>query len=112
MSLMKHKGGLLAGLALVCAGFTLGDAAMAQQANGITLEYSRTELEQPGGAQKLYRRIQTAAQHACVEPDRRELSQYARFQECVARAVDGAVAKVDATQLTVLHRARQRSTTG
>ena len=113
MSLMKHKRGTVAGLALLCvAGFTLGGAAVAQQAYGIPLQYSRSELEQPNGAQKLYHRIQTAAQRICVEPDRRELSQYARYQECVARAVDGAVAKVDATQLTALHRAHLRGTTG
>jgi UrcA family protein len=101
--------------ALLCTAvfMTTGAIATPQSANDIHVSYVKADLTRPEAAQSLYKRIQQAARMACQEPSIRELALYEQYRRCYASAVDAAVAKVDATALTALHRARtQRSAAG
>lgn len=121
MSLMNRKRGLTGLTAapvvttLFCAAAFMATAAVAtpQAADSINVSYVADDLRQPEAAQTLYGRIQRAAKMVCHEPDIRDLASYAVYQQCYARAVDEAVAKVGATALTALHRSKtQRSAAG
>jgi UrcA family protein len=121
MSPMNRKCGL-AGLtavpamtALLCTAAFMATGAIAapQSGDSIPLSYVPAELTQPEGAQTLYLRIQRVARVVCHEPDIRDLSRYRVYQQCYERAVDDAVAKVNATALTALHRSKtQRNAAG
>jgi UrcA family protein len=104
---------LMAALFCTTAFATTGAIAAAPSSNDIEVRYVRAELSEPEAAQSLYKRIQSAARSVCHEPSRRELARYMKFRQCYQSAVDAAVAKVDASALTALHRSRtQRSTAG
>jgi UrcA family protein len=101
--------------ALLCTvAFTATGAVAAPQAtDSINVSYVAAALTQPENAEALYLHIQRAAKLVCHEPDIRELAAYGVYQRCYARAVDDAVAKVDATALTALHRSKtQHSSPG
>ncbi|HET9389546.1 MAG TPA: UrcA family protein [Steroidobacteraceae bacterium] len=98
-----------AGLVLLAAGALGAGSALAdvpQQVVTVKLHYSKAELGSAEGAEHLYRRIQFAARQACGDPDGRELKTYFLAKRCYQRAVDQAVANVDAPSLTALHRSR------
>jgi UrcA family protein len=122
MSTMNCNRGTLTGptaaplmRALLCSAvfMTTGAIAAPQAVNGVSVSYVKADLTQPQSAQSLYKRIQQAARTACNEPSIRELARYEEYRRCYASAVDAAVAKVDASALTALHRSRtQRSAAG
>jgi UrcA family protein len=98
--------------ALLCTAALTTTSAIAAipPSNVIELHYARAELSQPEAAERLYKRIQFAARSVCHEPPMGELSRYAIYKRCFAEAVDAAVANIDASTLTALHRSRtQRS---
>jgi UrcA family protein len=100
---------------LCAAAFTTTSAIAAPppDSNSLDVSYVKPALSQPEAAESLYKRIQFAARSVCHEPDPRELARHARYQQCYDKAVDAAVANVDATALTALHRNRmQRSAAG
>ena len=118
MSLMNPKRGLT-GLtpaplmtALLCTAAFVATGAIAapQTVESVNVSYAAADLTQPDGAQGLYRRIQRAARMVCREPDIRDLTALSLYQRCYERAVDDAVAKVDATALTALHRSKTQRT--
>jgi len=100
---------------LCAAAFTTTSAIAAppSESNSIEVSYVKSDLSQPEAAESLYKHIQYAARSVCHEPNLRELARHASYQRCYDKAVDDAVAKVDATALTALHRSRtQRSAAG
>ena len=114
MSLMNRKRGTLTGLAVLgMAALTTGAVAAPDVQDSVNVSYVPAALVQPEAAQALYLRIQRAARSVCHEPDIRDLETTRLYRSCFAKAVDNAVAKVDATALTALHRSKtQRSTAG
>jgi|SwirhirootsSR2_FD_contig_31_4381551_length_575_multi_2_in_0_out_0_1 UrcA family protein len=130
MSLMNRKPGLTAAplmTALFCTAAFMATGALAgEQAgdtvrvndpmrvtNSIAVSYAPADVMRPEAAQALYLHIQRAAKMVCREPDIRELTIYAGYQQCFDRAVEDAVAKVNVSTLTALHRSKvQHSTAG
>ena len=122
MSPENRNRGVLTGLtaaplmaALLCTTAFATTAAIAAEASPSEAEvsYVKAALSQPEAAESLYKRIQFAARSVCHEPPARELARYMKYRQCYESAVDAAVAKVDATALTALHRSRtQRSAAG
>jgi UrcA family protein len=112
------------GLALLCSATLMAGGAGAAQPGSATpgdlkeidtvsVHYHNTDLAKADGAQNLYRRIQNAARRVCHQPDIRELTLYAEYEKCYEVAVNAAVAKVDVSELTALHRSRtQRTASG
>jgi len=101
--------------ALLCTAAFAATAAIASPlaVDSINVSYVATDPTQPEGARSLYLRIQQAARAVCHEPDIRDLTAHTAYQRCYARAMDDAVAKVDATALTALHHSKtQRSAAG
>jgi UrcA family protein len=72
----------------------------------VTVRYSPAELTEQKGADQLYRRIQFAARQVCGSFDSRELALRRVFRKCYENAVDDAVAQVNSTMLTAVHRIR------
>jgi UrcA family protein len=104
---------LIAALLCTTAFATTGAIAAELTPDEIAVNYVRADLSQPKAAQSLYRRIQAAARSVCHEPAMGELARYMKYRQCYESAVDAAVAKVDASALTALHRSRmQRSAAG
>ena len=117
MSPLNRKRSLI-GIALLCAGALAGLPAMADQADQsvkmVRVKYTSDDVTRPDAASRLYRRIQIAAKQVCDAPDLlRELRKMSDYQRCFDRAVDLAVAKVDAPALTAIHQSKvQHGTTG
>lgn len=116
MSLMNSKRGAVSALALLCTATFVTSGAMAaapETVDSVNVGYVAADLGKPDGAGILYRRIQLAAQTVCHEPDIRNLTALARYQKCFESAVDAAVARVNASALTALHRSKtQRNAAG
>jgi UrcA family protein len=106
MSLMNRKCGLTAALLCTAAFIAAGAIAAEQTGDSIHVSYVAAELTHPEGAQTLYRHIQRAARMVCHEPDIRDLIAHEVYRRCYDRAVDDAVAKVDASTLTALHQSK------
>jgi UrcA family protein len=66
----------------------------------ITVQYHGSDLDTPQGVAGLYRRIRAAAQSVCGEPDDAQLRDKRLWNECVDRAVAGAVARVHSESLS------------
>jgi UrcA family protein len=110
---MNCKRATLTRLALFCAAAVMATSAFADApSESINVSYVAADLATPRGAEKVYQHIQRAARLVCDKPDLRELERYRLYQQCYDRAVDGAVAKVNSTALTALHRSKSHSTTG
>ena len=104
---------LVAALLCTTTFATTGAIAAAPTSTEVAVSYVRADLSQPEAARSLYKRIQSAARSVCHEPPARELVRHIKYQQCYESAVDAAVAKVDASALTALHRSRtQRSAAG
>ena len=115
MSTTNRKSGTAIGIALLCTAALTASAAFAAPVDdysvpALQVSYSATSLDQPGGAQVLYRRIEGAARRVCHEPDQRELARYAQYQQCFRQAVETAVAKVNVTTLTAYHHNKTQRT--
>lgn len=102
----------LATLALGALATTTFAASPRMEVGTVTVRYAASALDSNEGAQRLYRRIQAAARQACGDTDPRDIAHYFLFKGCYQSAVDAAVAKVDATRLTALHRKTQRTSPG
>ena len=114
MSGMNRKHGTSVGLALLCTAAVMASGAIAAPTTDeVSVSYVTADIATPGGAEALYRHIQRAAKMVCHEPNIRELNEYRAYRICYDRAMDAAVAKVDSSALTALHRSRtQRGTAG
>jgi UrcA family protein len=111
MSVVNRKLGTSIGVALLCTAAVMATGANAgATTDSVSVSYVTADVATAEGAQALYEHIQRAAKIACHEPNIRELDQYRLYQKCFDRAMDAAVAKVDSSALTALHRNRtQRS---
>jgi UrcA family protein len=110
MSPLNRKRGLAA---LAATFMATGAIATPESGDSRHISYVPAELTQPEAAQRLYLRIQRVARVVCHEPEMRDLSRYRVYQQCYDRAVDNAVANVNATALTALHRSKtQRNAAG
>src|SRR3984893_19364179 len=101
MSLMNRNRGLIGLTAgplttvLLCtAGFmATGAIAATQTEESIHLSYVTTDVAEPEGAKRLYRRIKRAARMVCHAPDLREEPAWGEVQQWYVRAVAESVAK-------------------
>ncbi|MBS0417435.1 MAG: UrcA family protein [Proteobacteria bacterium] len=105
-----HSFGILSGLALLGTTALLATAALAappQIVETRSVNYTQSDLSDPAATAELYKRIQRAAQIVCEQPFAREIDHYMEFKKCYVRAVDAAVANVDASALTAVHHQRR-----
>jgi UrcA family protein len=105
MSVVNRKRSTSIGMALLCTATVMTTGAIAgTTTDSINVSYVTADVSTSEGAQALYEHIQRAAKLVCHEPNIRELTEYRVYQKCFDRAVDAAVAKVDSSALTALHR--------
>jgi UrcA family protein len=100
-----------AALLCVSASTSFAVSAAPLSSDEVTLHYVRSDLSNPQAAELLYKRIQVAARDICLEPPEAELSRHAAFTRCYEAVIDATVAKIDATQLTALHRSKMQRNT-
>jgi len=101
-----HSFGILSSLILLGTTALSSTAALAASPPTVatrSVNYVKAGLGDPAAAAELYKRIQRAARIVCEQPYAREVDRYNEFQKCYDRAVDAAVANVDATALTAVH---------
>jgi UrcA family protein len=84
------------------------DARAADFAGGIRVRIGDLNLARPGQVAVLYRRIRVAAHTICDSP----VMSLSHYQDCMARTVADAVARVNAPQLTALHLRHTQSPRG
>jgi len=97
------SGVTLLGMAALSSTVALADSPAVETR---TVNYVQADLSDPASTQALYRRIQRAAQIVCEQPYTREIDRLGLFKKCYDRAVETAVANIDATALTALHRSK------
>jgi UrcA family protein len=98
----------LIGMTTIALGVGVSHASTAtpdQDAPKIVVRYAGLDLTQPRDAQRLYRRIQTAAQLVCENYKPEGASGLTRYQACINNAVARAVEDVNSTQVTEIHEA-------
>ena len=98
----------LIGMTTIALGVGVGHASTAvpdEEIPKIVVRYSDLDLAQPRDAQRLYRRIQTAAQLVCENYKPDGLTGLTRYQACVNGAVTRAVEDVNSTRVTEIHEA-------
>jgi UrcA family protein len=66
----------------------------------VTVQFHGSDLDTPQGVAGLYRRIRAAAESVCGQPDPALLWDKRLWNECVDRAVAGAVASVHSESLS------------
>jgi UrcA family protein len=108
----NHPFGILSGLIL------LGTAALSSTTvlaadpptvASLSVSYVRADLQNADAAEALYHRIQRAARQVCQQPNVSDIDRYRLYKACYDRAVDTAVANVDATALTAVHHSHSRT---
>lgn len=90
--------------ATLMAALTTG--ATAAEVPQVHVNYQDLNLNTPAGAQVLYRRIRTAADHVCAIPGTRDLTTLGAAKACANHAIADAVAQVNNPQLTGLYEAK------
>jgi UrcA family protein len=104
-----HSFGILSGLILLGTAALSSTAALAVSPPPVqthSVSYVPADLADPAAAAALYKRIQRAARLVCEQPFGREVDRYRELQKCYDRAVETAVANVNATALTAVHHKR------
>jgi UrcA family protein len=90
------KNFIVAGLAVAASAIT--SLALAAEPQTTVVKYADLDLNRSEGAAVLYQRLLTAARTVCypISSDRKlEFKTQARYEACIAKAVDEAVAKVN-----------------
>lgn len=98
----------LIGMTTIALGVGVTHASTAvpdEQVPKIVVRYSDLDLAQPRDAQRLYRRIQTAAQLVCENYKPDGLAGLTRYQTCIDGAVTRAVEDVNSTKVNEIHAA-------
>lgn len=91
----------LMGTAALCT--ALSTSVEAQDAPSKVVRFNDLDITKPAGAKILYDRIKAAAAEVCQPPMSREpLSTVAVHRNCVQKAIDNAVMKVNSDVLTDL----------
>jgi UrcA family protein len=65
------------------------------------VRFDDLNIADPAGAEVLYREIRAAAREVCGSYERGDLTHRALAQECVEKAIDDAVMKVNAPTLNL-----------
>jgi UrcA family protein len=96
------------GIALAAASFAaLADndsASRNSESRSITVSYSDLNLSHPHGIEELYSRLNTAASRVCgPKADPRNIRKSRNHRQCVASAIDNAVAEIDSPKLQRHH---------
>ena len=113
MSLMNHKAGLAAAVAVFCAVLSSGAHAQELSIDSVKVRYLSSELSTAQGAKRVYSRIERAAQLVCHRPDTRDIRRHPDYDTCYEKAVDNAVEAIGVSTLTALHKTHsQRSAAG
>jgi UrcA family protein len=102
--------------AIATAAFTTlasGFAALPAVADTIdppqmTVKYADLNVASPQGAAVLYARIRHAAKNVCLQLEGGGPDVYGQRETCINKAIEGAVAKVNAPALSALHSAKTR----
>ncbi len=68
----------------------------------MVVHFGDLDLGTPAGAKVLYHRIKVAAAEVCARPVSRDLAAEAAEHKCIDSAVDNAVKRVNAVELTQL----------
>lgn len=90
------------GTASMCTLTTAPAGAAEQAVPTKTVRFDDLDITKPGGAKILYGRIRAAAAEVCRPPMSRELSMMVVERNCVEKAIDNAVMKVNSDVLTEL----------
>ena len=104
--------GILSGLILLGTAALSSTVALAADPPtevSMSVSYVKADLQNPALAEALYLRIQRAARQVCQQPNAREVDRYRLYKACYDRAVETAVANVDATELTAVHHSHNRT---
>jgi UrcA family protein len=96
--------GLSCLLGTLAASGAMSSAARADDEAPISkvVRFGDLDISKLAGAEVLYRRIQAAAQQVCAPPLPRMLTTVRQEQACTRTAIDSAVRRVNAEQLTAL----------
>jgi UrcA family protein len=104
--ILRMTWGIVASAAIAWGG---GNAAQAGEPDNTVahkvVSFRDLNLNSPEGAAALYRRINSAANEVCGNPNKFDLSQL-KLQMCVKDAVSRAIAQVNNPMLTSLHQAK------
>ncbi len=92
----------LATLALTISGTALAGEP-ATDAASIRVDYSDLNLQTRAGAETLHERLRAAARSVCPDTSSRDLRTALAGRQCVANAVNRAVAEVAQPQLALVH---------
>jgi UrcA family protein len=98
----------LIGMTTIALGVGASHASAAtpdQDARQVVVRYQDLDLSDTADAQRLYRRIQTAARAACENDQPKSPWGLSQYYSCVDRAVTRAVADVGSTQVSGIHEA-------
>ncbi len=74
------------------------------EAKTVTVKIDAFDLSKAQGAEAVYARLRNAARQVCRTLESRDVSLKKEHRECVEQALDEAVAQVNSTRLTALHR--------
>jgi UrcA family protein len=92
---------------LLCGAMTMGGLQATARAadEGLpkqTVSYADLDISKPAGAKALYSRIVTAARQVCMDGAYKDLGVKRMVDKCTDHAIDNAVRKVDAPELSAL----------
>jgi UrcA family protein len=91
--------------ALTASLFAPVGTASASNAPDVIVRYADLDLSRPSDVERLYSRLQTAADSICLSSSPYELARYAAYQRCLQAVLDRAVSQVPSQALLALHRA-------
>ena len=90
----------LGGLLLASTSF----AGTTQEPASVRVSFSELDLTKDAGVERLYARLQNAAERVCSNLDSRDLTAYNAHAACMRAALDRAVANVHSSRLTARHK--------
>jgi UrcA family protein len=88
--------------AVLCAGAGIAKAGDAPAPRSVVVKFHDLDLQTEGGAQALYRRIESAAHRVCPDPDQASLDQKAAAWSCRQQALNHAVEAVNSPHVASL----------
>jgi len=98
---------LIASLTLAAA---LSAFSMNARADGMKIEFRDLDLAKPEDAAALYSRIEKGAHRVCMDSlSPWDAQRTTTFKRCYAAVIDETVSRINAPQLTALHRSKTQS---
>jgi UrcA family protein len=96
--------GALVLTAMVFVASDVHAASMASTADGIVVKYSQEEIKSEADAERVYRKVKSAARKACgLDGGFLNLGERTRAERCYEETLADVVRKIDRPQLTALH---------